>query len=99
MRMLSKLIAVVTIPVMLTGCSGAIKVAQYATKPKITFASPASWNCDQEVKVPGKWREVETCQRCINIGKGPEGVTINDQSSSITPKRSVLVCSTQAMVE
>jgi hypothetical protein len=99
MRIISKVIAVVTLPVMLAGCVDAIKVAQYATKPKVAFASPASWNCDQEVKIPSKWRDVESCQRCVNIGKGPEGVTINEQASSIRPKGSVLVCQTQAVVE
>jgi len=98
-RWLPKALVLLALALPLAGCVNAVELGKHLSKPKVTFATTAAWNCDQEVKVPSKWRDIETCQRCINRTTHAEEVTINDQASSILPKGSVLVCSTQAMVE
>jgi hypothetical protein len=56
MQILSKVIAVVTLPIMLTACAVNIdKAIAEFSKPKVAFATPAAWRCDADaMKVPGK---------------------------------------------
>jgi hypothetical protein len=100
MQILSNLIAVVTLPIMLTACAVNIdKAIAEFSKPKVAFATPAAWRCDADaMKGPGK-HGVESCDRCSNTGRTLETVTINGDPHSVAPKANVLICQTQAMVE
>jgi hypothetical protein len=52
MRWYQKVCLVATMPVMLTACAIDVgKLAADMKKPSVTFESPESWSCDQQMKM------------------------------------------------
>jgi len=83
---------------LLSGCIIVSDLGKWWEKPKVAFATPAAWRCDEETKVPGR-SGMEACTRCTSIARGPQVVTINDAMHTVEPKGTVLICATQAVVE
>jgi hypothetical protein len=61
MRMIPKVLAVVTLPLPMAGCVLDLnKLAKDIAKPSVSFEQPTAWACDQSAKLPTK-QGIEEC--------------------------------------
>jgi hypothetical protein len=67
-------------------------------RPSVTFEAPNAWNCNQITKLPTK-QGIEECSVCRNVTKAVQVVVVNKARQSVSPEKSVFICSTQAFVE
>jgi hypothetical protein len=100
MKILSKLLAVVTFPVLMAGCVFDINRAiTGARKPSVVFATPAAWRCNREKStVATAEGRLEPCTICTNIARTPQAVSINKTEHTVPAQGNVAMCETSAFV-
>jgi hypothetical protein len=100
MKILPKLLAVVTFPVLIAGCVFDVnKAITDARKPSVVFATPAAWRCNREKStVPTAEGHLEPCTVCTNIARTPQALSINKTEHTVPAQGHVAMCETSAFV-
>jgi hypothetical protein len=99
MRMVPKLLAVVTLPIVMAGCVLDLnKLAKDIGKPSVSFEQPTAWACDQSAKLPTK-QGIEECTVCKNATKDVQAVTVQKSRQGVNPGQLVYLCPLTVVVE
>jgi len=98
--MLTKSLVVLTLPVLIAGCALDVgKVIAEARKPSVGFAIPAAWSCSEDKVTVPMADKLDRCTKCLNITTEAQRVTLGKVEELVAPRRAILICSTQALVQ
>jgi hypothetical protein len=100
MKILPKVFAAVTLPVLMAGCVLDLnKLSADLKRPTVVFALPAAWRCDREKStVPTAEGHLEPCTICTNIARTPQTLNINKTEHTVPAQGHVAMCETSAFV-